>query len=413
MAKIKPFSAIRPNPIYANELVFTRPSVESVVLHDPGKTEVIPLKDVLETVARHRPETPEGQMEAYRDIQMALAELLKTGRLNHDGTPGIYVYEAVHSGITQTGIWVLTSLEETERIKIHELTFADSVRRMQNYREYTRLEGSPVLLAYQSDETINRMIEQAKSREKHITLGNADGLHRIWKIEDKQTITELTIAFAGIGNVYLADGHHRLSSAAALTVKQRAENKQEYSDIAALYMALDQLQIREFHRIVLPGFALDTTELLAGLNQFFYVQESFNNQAVTPGVPHKLGLHINGKWFNITVKPAVYAGKSLSQGLDASLLQELVLTPFFGIHDPKTDARLKCVGGPKAFEQIALMIAECPQAIVFTLSPLSISELVGVADAGDILPPKSTWINPKIPYGLLLHQHTSTNHETS
>lgn len=408
MASIKPFRAIRPNPVYADQLVFTTPQVESVALHDSGKTAAVPLKHVLETVARQHPETREGQMNAYRDIRLALHNLLTTGRLNKDTSPGIYVYETHQYGCTQTGIWALTSLDEVAEVKVHELTFADSLRRLKSYREHTLLEGSPVLLTYEANEVINQIIAYTKFTQSPFFLGNAEGEHRLWRIDDPETLEKIILAFAAIDKVYLADGHHRLSSAKALAIEQRESGRAVINELSALYMSFDQLQIREYHRVVLPAEPISKPVFFSALSKNFYVQEAFSNRPVQPQKNHQLGMRLDGEWFRLTAKPSAYGGRSVSERLDAALLQELVLAPLFGIIDPGTEVRLKCAGGPKAFEQIDLLCSEHPEAVVFTLSALTIEQLTEVADAGETLPPKSTWINPKIPYGLLLYQQTLT-----
>ena len=153
MAQIQPFRAIRPNPFYADQLVFTTPQAESVSGDNTKTGALAPLKTLLETGARKRPETPEGQASAFQDIKNTLKDLFQKDQLWHEETPGIYVYEVVHKTYRQTGIWALTSLEDYRKgaIKIHELTFEDSVRRLTNYRRNTGLEGSPILLTYPPD----------------------------------------------------------------------------------------------------------------------------------------------------------------------------------------------------------------------------------------------------------------------
>lgn len=168
MAHIQPFKAIRPNPFYADQLVFTSPQVESVSGDYTAEGSLAPLKILLEIGARQRPETPEGQASAYQDIKDTLKTLLEKDQLWHEQTPGIYVYEVIYKTYRQTGIWALTSLDDYKKggIRIHELTFADSIRRIKNYRQNTRLEGSPILLAYAPDITINRIIAETRTKNK-------------------------------------------------------------------------------------------------------------------------------------------------------------------------------------------------------------------------------------------------------
>jgi uncharacterized protein (DUF1015 family) len=405
MARILPFRAIRPNPFYADQLVFTKPQTESVAGDEMTPGALPPLKILLETGARLRPETPQGQERAYQDIRANLEGLLTGGRLVQEKKPGIYVYEYAHQHYRQTGVWALTSLEDYRdgTIKTHELTFGDSVRRLRNYRRHTGLEGNPVLLAYPPVEAINSLIAQVKTGPQETALGNRQGLHRLWKVEDPQLQQQLIDAFANIKTSYLADGHHRLESADELTKQQSENNSPLYDTISSLYMATDQLRLQEYNRVVIPANPVALDELFRHLNQCFFIQES--RKPVQPTEQLRMGMCLNGEWYHLMAKAHTYSGKSISEGIGAAILQEQVLGPLFGITDPKSDPKLKCAGGEKAMEEIGALFHSHPQAIAFTLCPLTAELLIGVADAGEILPPKSTWFDPKVPYGLLLYKH--------
>ena len=411
MAQIQPFRAIRFNPSYADTVVFTTPQVESVS-GDPNKTGALPpLKILLETGARQRPETPEGQARAYQDIKEALHDLLEKDKLLYDQIPGIYVYELVHKTYRQTGIWALTALDDYTKgaIKVHELTFADSVRRLKNYRENTGLEGSPILLTYPPDMAINRIIAETMVNKPDAALGNEHGLHRLWKIAAPDIQQHLVNAFARIPIVYMADGHHRIESAAELAMEQQLKGLPVYHTLSSLYVASDQLCIQEYDRVIIPPQPVEETGLFEQLGRNFDIQAS--NEPVQPRATHCLGLYFNKKWYNLYAKPYTYVHKGVADNLDAAILQELVLGPVFGIGDPKTDPRLKFAGGEKAMEQITAIIDIHPEAIAFTICPLTVKQLIAVADADEILPPKSTWIVPKIPYGLLLQHHLVDSHK--
>lgn len=407
MPRIKPFRAIRPNPGYADQLVFTSP--ELIVMLDNECTEesLPPLKTILESVARARPETPEGQAAAYAGILRNLQSLLRREKLWQEETPGIYVYEIVHKTYRQTGIWALTALDDyiAGNIKTHELTFADSVRRLKNYREHTGLEGSPVLLTYTPDVTINRIIAETRVSDDTITMGNAQAVHKLWKIKDEMVIEQLVSAFAEIKTAYLADGHHRFASSARLAEEQKAKGLPVFGTISSLYIATDQLRIREYDRVYLPQETLDKQQLFSRIAENFYICESPQNLPVRPDKLHQMGMLIDGAWYLLTPKPHTYANEDAAGALDAGILQQRLLAPVFSITDPGTDKRLKYFGGETAMQELLIFAAENPSAIAFTLCPLTVQQLMAVADASQILPPKSTWIDPKVPYGLLLYQH--------
>jgi uncharacterized protein (DUF1015 family) len=403
MATIKPFRAIKPNPLYATGLIQTSPQVQSVAGNSYDEDSMPVLKIALEIGARHKPETPEGQARAYEDIRQSLNELITKGLLQPEENPGIYVYEVVHKTYRQTGIWAHTDIADYTNgtIKTHELTFADSVRRIKNYRYNTGLEGSPVLFTYQPNIAVNRIIaETIKSADK-ISLSNYEATHMLWKIEDEAVLNELVAAFAQIETIYLADGHHRLESATKLAAEQRANGEQVFGSISSLYMATDQLRIAEFDRVVMPSSPMSKTELLAKIGEQFEVTKS--ETSIRPTELHHIGMYAVGEWFEL--KPRFVPRGIFASTLDASILQEQLLAPIFGIDDPVNDKRLKCIGGAGAINEIRDLLTLRPDAMAFTLCPLSVDQLMRVANAGEILPPKSTWIDPKIPYGLLLYQH--------
>ena len=404
MALIQPFRAIRPNPLYATGLIQTSPQVQSVAgdSHDGDGLPV--LKIALEIGARHRPETPEGQARAYEDIRHTLDELLKQGLLQLSDRPAMYVYEVTHKTYRQTAIWALTGLEDYTNgtIKTHELTFADSVRRIRNYRKNTRLEGSPILMTYAPSVTINRIIAETMAGDRNKTsIANGDAAHVLWRIEDEAVLQELTAAFARVKTIYLADGHHRIESAYRLANEQRENGEVVFYDISALYMATDQLRIQEFDRVVFPDTAIGKEDLLKKIGERFEITRA--ESPVQPRDFNLIGMCAYGGWFELV--PRNIPDGNFASRLDASILQEQLLAPVFGISDPVNDKRLKCIGGAGALSEIRALLNDRPDAIAFTLCPLSVDQLIHVADAGEILPPKSTWIDPKVPYGLLLYRH--------
>jgi uncharacterized protein (DUF1015 family) len=397
MATIKPFRAIHPNPFYADQLVFTKPQAESVA-GDTALPECLPpLKTLLETGARQRPETSEGQALAYRDINETLNHLLESERLWLDKTPAIYVYEVTHPDYQQSGIWALTELNEP--IKTHELTFDDSVRRIKNYRENTGLEGSPILLTYAPDPIIDCIINESKQGFPDVRYESAAGIHQLWKIENPEILQQLITAFARVEAVYLADGHHRKRSGELLLPL--------FNSISALYMSTAELKIRRYNRVVIPGQAINKEWLFKQLLPHFYMQESFNKRPVQPFEDRRLGMYFQGNWYHLKAKPNTYTYCAQTNVLDVSILQDYILAPLFYINDPATDRRLKHAGGEKATAEMEDLFRENPDAIGFTLCPMTVAQLCAAADAGINLPPKSTWIDPKIPYGLLLYKHQS------
>lgn len=375
-----------PDSFHAGELVFA------------GR-----LKALLETGARQRPETPERQQQAYADIRNSLEALLSSGQLWQEDQPGLYIYEVSHNGSKQTGVWALTALEDyrSGAIKVHEQTLSESVRRLRNYREQTGLEGSPVLLTYRPDELLHTLIANAKLGPVIMALGNSQGKHRLWKVDDPERQELFIHAFRRIEKVYLADGHHRLESAKHLA--------HGYDHISSLYIAADELRIEPYDRVVIPGTPKDTAELIQMANLHFHLLESTGNRPVRPDGPCRIGMLLEGQWYHLM--PKTYCCGDTSD-LDAEILQKHLLEPVFGITDPRTDHRLKYAGGENALDEIGLIARAHPEAVAFTLCPLDVEQLISAAERNQVLPPKATWIAPKVPYGLLIHHHTPQKSST-
>jgi len=393
MANVKPFRALRPDPFFAERLVFP----ENKQVHFFGiyedKASLKPLKEFLEAPARKRPETESGQANAYQEIRKNLLVLKHMLRIRRDKQPAIYIYEIEHPDYVQRGIWALTSIYDYLKgnIKIHEQTLADSERRISNYRKYTGLEGSPVLLTYPQEETINQMIKQICSGEKSSMIANGKNKHRLWRVDDPELIGAFIAAFAKVDLSFLADGHHRMAGTAKLANEIQAE-----LFISSLYIAADQLRIIDYHRVVVPDMIITEEWLLHRLGNICEIKARTFNTPVKPSKHGLIGMCLQGQWYELHFK-----GHS---ALDVVSLQEQILKPLFGIDDPRTNPRLRCVGGERAIDEIATIIKDEPYTVAFTLCPMAVEQLMGAAGNNQILPPKSTWIDPKVPYGLLMYQ---------
>lgn len=403
MANIQPFRAIRPHPFYVDQLVFD--NAKNIVVLGNGKTEekLPPLKDLLEGPARKRPELSEDQHTAYIDIRSNLQRLLMEDKLILEEKAGIYIYEIIQKTYRQTGVWALTSLQDYRdgSILTHEHTFDDNVRRQRNYRENTGLEGSPVLLTYPPNTAVNRVIATVRETCPAMVLGTQHTIHKLWKIEDPENMQQLILAFAGIEKTYLSDGHHRMESASV--GKNKTVNA--FDAISSLYMCTDQLRIEDYNRVVIPDQPVCAESFIKHLEGFFELTECPGNRAFRPAVKHNIGLFFNKKWYALKAKEDQLHKPERQEVFDAGLLQTLIFEPFFGISNPKHDTRIKYTGGDKSLEEINTWVAEHPQAIAFTVCPMDVRELMRIADAGKILPPKSTWIVPKVPYGILINRH--------
>jgi uncharacterized protein (DUF1015 family) len=228
--------------------------------------------------------------------------------------------------------------------------------------------------------------------QQRSTVGSKKSQHRIWKIQNTETLKDLISAFARIEQVYLADGHHRLAATERLSNENGAD-----AFVSSLYIASDQLRIIDYHRVFIPQNQLDKASILTKLQELCSLVPMTGNQPVRPAHKQHIGMWLEGNWYELVLKDMGI--------LDVVYLQEQILKPVFGVTDPRTDSRLKCIGGETAMEEIKGVLKAAPFAVAFTLCPMTVGQLMAAGAAGQILPPKSTWIDPKVPYGLLMYQH--------
>lgn len=385
MSRIKAFRAIRPSPLFASELI-----CEDV----PGDT---CLKSKLEPGGKSGSAGGADQ-ETFQEVRHILQNLLEKEILQEESEPAIYIYEVSRPGIRQTGIWAVTSLKDYTDgiIKTHEYTLPSVETRLRNYREQVGLEGSPILLTYRPDERIDRLIANTKKQEQASVTVHNGSTHRLWKITEAPAIHELLSAFEQIETAYLADGHHRLF-AAVISAAGKGDGF-----INSLYIPSDQLRIREYDRVVIPDKAVDTNVLFEKISPFFQISPAAGNGLVRPGRRNQLGMYCNGRWYHLDVLPG--ESSPVADRPDAAVLQEKILEPVWDIKDPGSDRRLHYFGGDSATQALQEYLAGHPEALAFTLYPVTVGQLIAIADKGEIMPPKSTWIDPKAPYGLLMYR---------
>jgi len=333
-----------------------------------------------------------GDLKPYL---LTFKRLLKDGFYLKEEGPAIYVYENHSSSGVQRGIWALTSVQDSldGTIILHEQTLPEHEEKIKAYREYIGLEGDPVLLTYYPQQELDHLMESIVSSQQPERIVQQGTAHLLWKITEAPMIAAFQRSFASLEIVYLADGHHRLAAAAHL-------KSEEQQWISSLYISTDQLRIREFNRLVIPGRIINKDELFELIYRYFHVSAIPHNRAYQPDQQHRLGMCFNGEWYQLDLRSDQPA---LQQETDAVILQEYVLQPFFGIDDPRTDERLHNFSPDGGWEKLLQELKEQVSSIAFTLFPMTVEQLTGHAGKQKPLPPKSTWIEPKIPYGLLMY----------
>jgi uncharacterized protein (DUF1015 family) len=409
MPKIKPFNGIRPNPEYADEVVL---DIENLSLEE---AKIIRQENTYSYVNMLVPKLDNLFLRgsknelAFKKINENFENFLERGILKRDEDPSIYVYQVSHPGITQTGIWTVTSVDDylNNKIKKHELTRADREMVLINYMQQTGIDANPVLITYQSRPEINSMMERACENIPDLSFVKNGAAHRLWKVANENDLRILVDVFAKVEHSYIADGHHRAAASALLALEHRKldpdyTGEEEYNFFTTVYMSMDQLKIYGFNRLIKDLNGHSEQEFINRLQNDFEVELS--GTPLTPNVSNQFGMYLGGHWYKLTTKTAGdQIIDSVSQ-LDVSILQDKIFSPLLNIRDQRTDSRIDFEGGIFPVGKLVNKVDDGEFSVLFTLYPTSIDQLVQVADEGKVMPPKSTWFEPKFQVGLLIHQ---------
>ena len=410
MAVIKPFVCVRPAEKYAAEIaalpydVYDRAEAKEVVQKNPRSFLKI---DRAETLF------PDDQdmyaPEVYQKARSVFEEMLASGEFVRDDAKAYYLYELTMNGHSQTGLVGCASIDDYQNgvIKKHENTRADKELDRINHVDVMSAQTGPIFLAYWEDPRMKALTAQVKEREALYDFTGEDQVrHRVWKIGADAEIQEIRDIFEKIQAIYIADGHHRAASAVKVGLKRREahpeyDGTEEFNYFLSVTFPAEELKIFDYNRVVKDKNGKTTGELLAALKEEFTVEEA-GTKAYAPKKKGEFGMYCDGTWYCLEQKNAEDPADPV-KALDVSVLQDQVLEPLFGIQDPKTDERIAFVGGIRGLDALKVM-ADKTGGVAFSMYPTSMDELLSVADAGLLMPPKSTWFEPKLKSGIFIHE---------
>lgn len=409
MAEIRPFSAYRPAPGLEAKIaalpydVYNRQEACEVVAANPDSFLAI---DRAET--GFGPEVDTYAPEVYERAAKLLRDRIGEGKFVHDEKPCYYIYEQTMDGRSQTGIVACASIDDYRNnvIKKHENTRADKEQDRIRHVDVCNMQTGPIFLAYRSGSVLKGIVAEAKTEEPVYDFISEDGIgHKVWIISDDKKIAEIHEEFDHIPAVYIADGHHRCASAVKVGLKRREENpgytgEEEFNYFLSVLFPDEELRIMDYNRVVRDLNGYDTEGFLARIGQDFQVEKR-GPEPFRPGRKGEFGMYLEGQWYCLTAREEILSEDAV-EGLDVSLLQKHLLEPVLGIQDPKTDRRIDFVGGIRGLEELERR-TRTDMKVAFSMYPTSIGELFAVADAGKLMPPKSTWFEPKLRSGLFLH----------
>lgn len=409
MALIKPFECVRPNEKDAARVaalpydVYNRQEAVCEVKREPLSFLKI---DRAETQFDDSTDTyaPEVYAKAKELFEEALAD--KTFITDTDKT--YYIYALTMDKRTQTGIVACASIDDylNNVIKKHENTRADKEVDRITHVDTLSAQTGPIFLAYRADSVINDAVKKTKENKALYDFISLDGIrHQVWKMTDITLVENVRKAFEGIDSVYIADGHHRAASAVKVGLKRRRENpgytgNEEFNYFLSVLFPDEELMILPYNRVVKDLNGYTQEEFLNKIKEKFDIAES--DRQVSPDKKGTFGMYLGGKWYKLTAHKDIMSDDPVD-GLDVAVLQDNLLAPVLGIGDPKTDKRIDFVGGIRGLSELEKRCREdC--VVAFSMYATSIAELFAVADAGKLMPPKSTWFEPKLRSGLFIHR---------
>ena len=409
MAIIKPFKAFRPDPKAADKVasvpydVVTREEALLLAKDNPLSFLWITRAEI-EMDEKINPYSKDVYLKAKENLD----RIRKEAPLLVDKTPHFYIYKLVMGEHIQTGIAGTFSIEDYNKniIRKHEKTRKEKEKDRTNHIIITEAQTGPVFLTYRGVSAVNEIIEKVKKENEPIyNFAAEDGIrHTIWILPDEYNRVIIN-EIGEVKNLYIADGHHRAASAGKAQKFKRENNphhigREEYNFFLAVLFPAEQLKILPYNRVVhdLNGLAKD--EFLKKISENFNIER--NNFSV-PTESRTFSMYFNGEWYFIKPNNNVLLSDKISDTLDVTILQDFLLKPVLGIDDPRTNSRIDFIGGIRGTAELERMVNSGKAAAAFSLFPVSVEDLLKISDAGEIMPPKSTWFEPKLRDGLLVH----------
>lgn len=410
MAVIRPFQCVRPRKDVADRVaalpydVYNRQEAKKEVEREPLSFLKIDRAETNfdDSVDTYAP-------EVYQKAKEILNEEIARGIYEKDDSEAYYIYELTMNGRAQTGLVACASVDDyvNNVIKKHENTREDKEIDRITHVDTCSAQTGPIFLAYRAQDAINKRVEANKKKEPVYDFTAVDGVkHRVWKMSDPEDVEAIQEAFKNLNQIYIADGHHRAASAVKVGLKRRKENpahtgKEEYNFFLSVLFPHDQLMIMDYNRSVTDLNGLTVPEFLEKIKENFEVEKASGQ--VRPQEKGTFGMYLEDGWYVLKAKGNLYEGKDAVGRLDVAVLQDYLLNPVLGIQDPRTDERIEFIGGIRGLSELEKKVKE-GMKVSFSMYPTSITELFDVADQNLLMPPKSTWFEPKLRSGLFIHQ---------
>ena len=412
MAIIKPFRGVRP-PKELVELVASRPY--DVLNSEEARAEAGDNQKSLYHIIKPEIDFPKGTDEHEEKVYEKAAENFRkfqdNGWLLQDGKDSYYVYAQTMNGRTQYGLCVAASVADymNGNIKKHELTRRDKEEDRMKHVRINNANIEPVFFAYPHNAELDAIVSNITAGTPEYDFVSSDGFgHHFWLINDAATIQRITDIFATIPSLYIADGHHRSAAAALVGDEKRRQNPnhrgdEEYNYFLAVCFPDNQLNIIDYNRVVKELNGLTDEQFLTALAKNFTLEEK-GAEIYRPVALHNFSIYLSGKWYSLTAKPDTYNDNDPIGVLDVTISSNLILDEVLGLKDLRSDKRIDFVGGIRGLGELKQRVDSGEMKVALSLYPVSMKQLIDIADSGNIMPPKTTWFEPKLRSGLVIHK---------
>lgn len=411
MTIFRPFQCIRPRADQAASVaalpydVYTSAEARTIVELNPTSFLAVDRGETLLPAG-----TDIYSSEVYEKANEKLHTMIQDGIYIEDKKSSYYLYELTMDGRSQTGFVGLASVDDYENniILRHENTRADKEEDRIRHITALKAQTGPIFLAFRSQTSFAVLMDTIKENAPLYDFNADDGIrHRLWQVCSEKMIRRIHGLFSEIPNLYIADGHHRAASAVRVAQNERRQHpgytgEEEFNYFLSVAFPDDQLKILDYNRVIADLNGYTPTSFLEQIRLRFHIEDC-GCHPVRPKCRQEFGLYADGKWYRITPDPRVCSDEP-ADSLDVSVLQDLILGPILGIHNPKTDRRIRFIGGISGLDKLQNLVDEQGDGAAFSLYPTSMQELFQVADAHMLMPPKSTWFEPKLRSGLFIHQ---------
>lgn len=350
--------------------------------------------------------------EVYKTAASNLHSLEQDQICKQDKTPCFYIYMQTWNGRSQTGIVGCAGIDDyiNNNIKKHELTRADKEADRIRHVDTCDANTGPIFLTYRGNKDLSALVESFKSTHLPIYDFESEGgvQNKVWLVNEDGINKKIEKLFSSIDALYIADGHHRCASAVKVGLKRREENPnftgaEEFNYFLAVAFPKDELHILDYNRVIADLNGMDKEEFFKRINEKFVIESQLQLKPFAPDAQHTFGMYIEGSWYKLTAKPGTYNEEDPVESLDVSILQNNLIAPILRIDDPRTDKRIDFVGGIRGLSELEKR-AKSDMRLAFSMYPTSLDELIRIADAGALMPPKSTWFEPKLLSGLFIHK---------